>query len=320
MRVLIGVDGSPGAFAAIRFVARLLSNETDRIALYYSPPEVKVGGHATEEIQKRALKALAETLFREASAQLPESFRKNLETILGEEPPQHSLVTAAEQWRAELIVLGARGVGPLQRLLVGSVAKVVAHTSNLPVLVVRTPNNKAGENGGPTQEALPQEPKSDPLRVLFACDGSQTSNQAGQFANKLHWPPNTKAQLITVIESLLAGDVPEWLKEEAREEETELMARAWVEEHEKFKQEELHRLEQACLEMPGQFHWNEPLVVEGHPSEQILKAIEEQKADLVVLGARGRGAIARFLLGSTSDTMLNHAPCSVLIVRKHGDP
>lgn len=53
----------------------------------------------------------------------------------------------------------------------------------------------------------------------------------------------------------------------------------------------------------------------GYPAPTILREAEDQKADLIVVGCRGMGAVGRFLLGSVSDRVLHHAPCSVMIVK-----
>jgi nucleotide-binding universal stress UspA family protein len=46
-----------------------------------------------------------------------------------------------------------------------------------------------------------------------------------------------------------------------------------------------------------------------------MKAASQQKADLIVMGAKGLGAVARFLLGSVSTRVVQHSSCSVLVVR-----
>ena len=53
----------------------------------------------------------------------------------------------------------------------------------------------------------------------------------------------------------------------------------------------------------------------GNPADEVLKAAETHKADLIVTGAKGLGAIGRFLLGSVSTRVVQHAHCSVLVVR-----
>ncbi len=51
----------------------------------------------------------------------------------------------------------------------------------------------------------------------------------------------------------------------------------------------------------------------GHPAETICQRAKEGGYDLVIIGSRGLGAIKGYLLGSVSDRVSHHAPCSVLI-------
>ena len=53
----------------------------------------------------------------------------------------------------------------------------------------------------------------------------------------------------------------------------------------------------------------------GRPAEIILEAAEKWHPDLIVVGSHGRNFWGRLALGSVSDAVLHHAPCSVLIVR-----
>jgi nucleotide-binding universal stress UspA family protein len=59
----------------------------------------------------------------------------------------------------------------------------------------------------------------------------------------------------------------------------------------------------------------EPVCQLGKPAEEIMKVASKHHADLIVMGAKGLGAIARFLLGSVSTRVVQHANCSVLVVR-----
>ena len=54
---------------------------------------------------------------------------------------------------------------------------------------------------------------------------------------------------------------------------------------------------------------------EGDPAEALIEVAEEQDADLIVVGSRGLTGIKRYLLGSVSSKVSEHAPCSVMIVR-----
>lgn len=55
--------------------------------------------------------------------------------------------------------------------------------------------------------------------------------------------------------------------------------------------------------------------LEGNPADAIIGLAEEEQADLIVVGSRGLGAVERFVLGSTSERVVRHASCPVLVVR-----
>lgn len=54
--------------------------------------------------------------------------------------------------------------------------------------------------------------------------------------------------------------------------------------------------------------------LEGHPAERILQKVEEENIDLIVMGASGKHAIERFLLGSVTEKIVRYAKCPVLTV------
>ena len=57
------------------------------------------------------------------------------------------------------------------------------------------------------------------------------------------------------------------------------------------------------------------LLLEGVPAEAILQAARAEKADLIVMGTRGLGALGSLFLGSQSQRVVAEAPCPVLLVR-----
>lgn len=57
------------------------------------------------------------------------------------------------------------------------------------------------------------------------------------------------------------------------------------------------------------------VVTEGYAAEKICQLAEEGNYDLIVIGSRGLNPLARFLVGSVSDRVVHHAPCSVVVVR-----
>ncbi len=57
-------------------------------------------------------------------------------------------------------------------------------------------------------------------------------------------------------------------------------------------------------------------IEKGRPADTIVKIARDEKADLIVIGTRGRGGVRR-IIGSVADGVIKSAPCPVLAVRKH---
>ena len=64
----------------------------------------------------------------------------------------------------------------------------------------------------------------------------------------------------------------------------------------------------------GSFELEEDLL-EGPATDAILSVAEIRRTDLIVLGTRGMGSVTGLLVGSVSDKVTHHAPCSVMVVR-----
>ncbi len=70
----------------------------------------------------------------------------------------------------------------------------------------------------------------------------------------------------------------------------------------------------SSLEGAGYAHVD-PILLDGRPARAIVEEARAFDADLIVVGHRGRGAVASRLLGSTSAEVIEHAPCAVLVAR-----
>lgn len=300
MNALIAIDGSTGSLAALRLAARLLSAERDAVALYYSP--LSSGRRVYDNAEPAvalAGESLAAEVFARALKELPAPLRQRATTITGTEDARHGILRAADQWEAEMIAVGARGLGLIERLLLGSVSRYIAHQAKVPVLVAREP----------------QQGSRDVFRVLVACDGSAMDAQIAAMLNKLSWPENGDGHVITVVQPLLAAELPPWLHEEQRTAEVEAMAQAWTREHAAEVEAKRAQIATFAAGLPPVFARRGPDILEGHPAEKILEAIDRQKIDLTIVGAQSAGLLSRMLLGSTSDAILNQSPTSVLLVR-----
>jgi nucleotide-binding universal stress UspA family protein len=299
MKVLFAIDGSPHAFDAVSQVGQLLAAGKDEVALYCSPPEFRLrAAGVSSEMLSRARQSLAESIFEEARQRLPAALRAGVHTILGARDARHGIVAAAEQWLAQLIVVGARGLGRFDRLLLGSVSRSVVHSAKVPVWVARS--RPAVSRQG--------------MRIVLACESPELGRPAAELLARFSWPAGSECRALTVTSALFGGRVPEWLQQQARSPEVESMAQAWVREHDEELRADLARMEGFVQSLPGGFPKCQPQVAEGDHASEILAAVVREQAELVVVGVHRKSFLTAAVLGSTSEAVLNHAECSVLTV------
>jgi nucleotide-binding universal stress UspA family protein len=290
VRVVLATDGSKDSRTAAAFLKELPlpASTTVRIIAVVALPEFALDSTSAPAL-KRAVLDQAQDVTEEARAILaPRGF--TIETGVAEGDPRAEIVRQADEWKADLVVLGARGLGGIKRFLLGSVSDAVARHARCPVLVVKGQRRKLGS-------------------VLVAMDGSEDSFQAVRFLRSLALPRQTRVRLLSVVERLrypttapqsLHGQLVKMLKELEAERRGEL---------DKV-------LERAAGQLDDTITRVTRSTPTGDAAEEIVATAQDFDTDLVVVGARGLGGVARVLLGSVSEKVLHHARCPVLIVKE----
>lgn len=304
MKILVGADGSDGSWEALRQATSLASAEQDRIVLYYAPPRVIVATRKStpHDSTEHVRLSLANALFDEARRRLPARLASGLEAILGTGDPREELKRIADDREVDLIAVGARGLGPIRSLLLGSVSLALARHARQAVLIAR-----------------PKPARTDAaFRVLLPLDRIPPSAAMIELLRELSWPAECRARLMHVVESLFTAELPPWLVAQADYANTEQVAQAYHQEMEAVKQQQLVALTSLRAQLPAAFAAETPLVAEGYPAEQILQVATSEDADLLIMGRRDMSGFERFMLGSTAERVAMHAPCSILLVQ-HGD-
>ena len=296
MKILIGIDGSEHSFAAAALAGRLLAPSRDRVALYHSCGTVTLGDQMDASLHDRACQAVANVVFDEARSRLPGPLQADVELIQGEGHAGAAIVEAVKRSGAGMVVVGARGLGRMEGLLLGSVSSNVVRNSHVPVLVVR---------GKPVE--------SEALRLLLAYDSVHAAQHAS-FLNQLSWPAATSGQVAAVIESMQPGNLPDWIQKRARDADTEAMSRAWVEEHQQERQAKQQELTAYLESLPASFQSSAPVVVEGNPAEQLIALVDRERPSIIVVGKAMKNFFDRWFIGSVSEKILAHANCSVLVI------
>jgi nucleotide-binding universal stress UspA family protein len=284
-RIVLATDGSDGAAAAAQFLASLpLASGTEVQVVCVVDPFIE----SLLESVKSGAKHRARHLVRSAEEAVKRTGVK-VSGALRTGDADHQILLAAQEFQADLIVLGSRSLGGLEGLLLGSVARNVAKHATCPVLIGRTP-----------QYGL--------TAAVVGTDGSANGAGAVRFAAEFPLPKGTCIHVVhvlrprnPVLDLIAIGEdaLYQRLCEAEREERT------WG--------EKLVKADGCWLESQGRQALTE--LRAGDPSSEILASVNERKADLLIVGTRGTSLIQGLLTGSVADRLLAHAACSVLLVR-----
>lgn len=286
--VVVGIDGSPGSDAAVQWAAREAAMRKLRLTVVHAIPTPTLPwptAPALEEFCRRQ-EADARSIINDA-VKLAEDRRvcggpAEIDGQFFFSGPVPALVDMSKD--TDMVVVGARGLGTVQRLLLGSVSTGLVHHAHCPVAVIHARPSPA--------------PQAVDAPVLLGVDGSPASELATAIAFAeaslrgvgllaLHaWSDAEMAHLSSIEWSALQTHAEEILSERLA---------GW---QERYPDVTVHRA-----------------VVYDRPAAHLLDRSE--RAQLVVVGSHGRGGFAGMLLGSVSTAVAQAARAPVIVARGH---
>lgn len=148
------------------------------------------------------------------------------------------------------------------------------------------------------------------MKIIVATDGSEFSGKAVEECCRIIVnPEETKIKIISVYPAVLPLDeFSDSLNYAEKQQEAERQnAEKYVNEAKKIFQNYSLNLEITTETLNGSIDY------------QLIEYARKWKADLIVVGSHGRGFWGRLIVGSVADSLVHHAPCSVLIVRNSQD-
>jgi nucleotide-binding universal stress UspA family protein len=294
MRVLIAIDGSKASEVVLqealdrRWPAGstfCLITAVDPFFFARAPLLLSETKDATREFLKEGAKR-----FEQAGWEV------TVEVVLGN--PRRAIHAYAEEWRADLLLIGSQGLNVLARLALGSTVQSVLRHTKSSVEIVRRPQRE-GES-----VALGKK------RILMATDGSIFSREALKSIAERPWAEGTEVKVISVPEfAIWLGEFPYFQPEQVGELNRSALEAA----------EEAVAEGREILSKTGLLVSTEVTVEREVPAKTILDEAKRWKADLIVVGSHGRRGFDRFAMGSVSESLAMNAHCSVEVVRaRHG--
>jgi len=283
MKTLLAVDGSDNSYEAVhvlKYLARaeqltlLHALNVPRPAYPMMLPEV------AEEIYKTLEQSMREDgdrLLNRVQSLLPLDAGPSTKHLrMG--PPAEEIVSMAEEQKVDLIVMGARGLGPVKERLLGSVSHRILTLAHCATLIV---------NG----------PVKTMKQILLPLQGPSDTESAIRFLQLKPFHDTVELTLLTVLPST----EPPWPgNADAAAASTEIL-----EKQAGYFEGVAERLRAIGYQAHG-------VVVVGTPSTMILQEAATLRSDLILMGTSGRQGITRFALGSVSHAVLHKTPCPVL--------
>jgi nucleotide-binding universal stress UspA family protein len=293
-RILLATDGSEEAALAARSATGIAAKTGSELHVvtvgpeypYYELPDYTARFEEVFQAQKREAQEVLDEQVREIEESGGTVEEAHL-TMSGR--PDRAIVDQGERLSVGLIVVGSRGRGGIRRALMGSVSDSVVRHAHCPVLVVRG------------------EPVTFPTKMLLATDGSRDAELATTTAAVLADSIGSELHVVTVFPGsayvhpyyeVHFPEAAEQLRRVAREERQEML------------DEQVERIREAGRDVAQTY------IRTGETAQEIVALADELGAGVVVMGSHGFGGIRRALIGSVAASVVPHAHCPVLVVRR----
>ncbi|CAN5232788.1 hypothetical protein BH10CYA1_BH10CYA1_08230 [soil metagenome] len=283
MKIIVAIDGSQSSEAAVDALTNIqLAPGTEVKLLIAIEPYQDAIAKATD-----ALKGMTDELQKKLIG-----CTVTYEVAQGD--AKSRITEIAKAWSANLIIMGSRGRKGLELMLMGSVSQGVLTQSPCPVIIA-----KAGET---------HDPSNGFKNILITVDNSEYSKAALTWLQGIQWGPETQFKIATIVQPLVdsfdsVGSITDATNLTRQHDDLIGMAKG-----------EVAKLSADLAAAVGPKNVSIE-VGEGDPKDVIINIATSWSADLIVMGSHGRTGLDKLLLGSVSQAVALHAPCSVAIVR-----
>jgi nucleotide-binding universal stress UspA family protein len=285
MRVVVGVDWSDQAFAAVTQTFQLyhltditLVHGID-LGILEHPVVAQAGNVQGYEDFRNAMVDSGRQVLERAAAMVPtevESIRKVNE--IGS--PAQLILDSAKNLGADLVVVGVRGRSRLSEVVLGSVSHRVLIHGSRPTLIVRGAARKV-------------------QRVLIAIECREDADRIVKWLMQHPFADPAELRVLHAIIPIGVNDPYDALG-----------TRTWWEGAERYAEE---LVKSTAGKLLNTRYTVSTKVTQGNPAAVIEQ--EAKDMDLVVVTSHGRRGISRFLLGSVSHAVVHHVTCPVLVLR-----
>lgn len=283
--VLAGIDGSDGSLVALRWAADLadaVGVPLRPVWAWQYPADTVMSLGAIELPRPSRMDELAESQMRDV---LDDVLGPDADHVDGTVRRGSAVAALMDEAGSEplTIVVGSRGLGGFKGLLLGSVGRQLCEHATCPVTIVPRVTRTS-----PTA----------PRRLVVGTDGSSGAGDALRHAARVAAAVDAELVVAHASESGRAGD-----------------SRATLRTDLDLPRE---RVERWCAPLRDAGVAYDIATIDGDPRTALLDVVRQGDADLLIVGSRGRGPVARLLLGSVAASLAQHTHVPITIVPSAG--
>jgi nucleotide-binding universal stress UspA family protein len=296
--IVVPLDGSPfaeQALPAAAVIARAARAKLRLVLVHQLPPPPSDRDTAKLYVSvELAVRRSQRDYLRATAARLRESHGLQVTTLLLEAPVGPRLARWIHDIDADLVVMTTHGRGAVGRAMHGSVADQLVRTLDIPVLLIRPDPERPAEDSPWT-----------PREIVVGLDGSRLAESALIPAAALARYLSVTLTLVQVVSPLaVATDPPLPFPVGYDDRITEVRRREALD----YLESLAERLRREGTTV------NAVAVVNASPAGTLLGIGRPERGTLLALGTRGRGGVARLMLGSVADKLVREAAVPVLVV------
>lgn len=280
-RVVVASDGTPESQDALELgsaLARAIDGGVSLISVYQPLPIlIPLVGPDYARLARRQ----TETMLRhQRQGHTPEP----TVAALSSESVPRAIRRYAERWRAPVVVIGSKPHTATGHAAIGRRGRQLLDGSRFALAIAAHGRRDRHDGIG---------------RIGVGFDGEAESLQALSFASRLARPHKSRLTLLGVVDNRLPLAIPD-LHEDTRE---------WEQAFEKAAERLAARAEHAARERGVEVEVETAI---GDPGQELARLAAG--LDLLVIGSRRWGTLARLMIGGAGETLVSNAPCSLLIV------
>ncbi len=287
MKIMVAIDGSTSSGHAIQALAHLAPPEEFVLVHAINIPDINyalISQDLRAEVQadmEAKLRKEGEGILTQAKKALPSDFPQ-VQEIHQIGHPVDVILESARSSKSHLIILGARGLSSFKELVLGSTSHRVLMHAPCSTMIIKSP--------------VPRLKK-----ILLPIEGEEDISVALQFLDLQPFRDTVDIDVLTVWPQPQLA----WPITLGQSKLLEMKAIEEAQAHMKSVTDRLTRMNYSSQAKVGM----------GDPAFAILEQAKASQADIILMGTHGRGGLARFLIGSVSNSVLHQADCPVFIVK-----